>query len=431
MPLNTLANTTMLTTMSESPRKSLSSQSFRSNLKANIDLAEQMQEQITTLQQALELELTLRRIVDAVRDSLDEVHILKTAVQELALELKADCYASSSQNSEANQPLEEKDFQVYFNAKSSHRNLTQFTCPIARGNEQLGSLWVSRESSRPLTNSEIDLVQQVANQCAIAIHQSRHYQTAQKQVEELKHLNEIKDKFLNRVTHDLRAPLTNMRLAIYMLEHQLTAARSHCGHFSEQNSACSKTLEHLEILETECEREITLVNDLLDLQRLESDKQTLGLADVIDLREWLTDLIQPFAEKIQQRQITLNLQIVPNLPPLVSDVASLHRVLSELLHNASKYTPPHETISLSVASELDSVQIKVCNSGVEIPDEELPRIFNKFYRIPGSDRWKQGGTGLGLALVKEMVMHLGGSIWAESGNRQTNFVIQLPLLPSA
>lgn len=417
----------MLTTMTESPRKARSQKSLRSHPKASIDLAEQMQEQIATLQRALELELTLHHIVDTVRDSLDEVHILETAVRELALELKADCYASSNQNSETDQQLGGEDFQFCFKGSSSPRNITQLTYPIARGNEQLGSLWVNREVPGTLTDSEIYLVQRVAKQCAFAIGQARLYQIAQKQVEELKHLNEMKDDFLNRVTHDLRAPLFNIQLAIYMLAHQLNAGRSQCGYISQQNAACSKTLTHLKVLQTECEREITLVNDLLDLQRLESDKQALSSVDVIDLREWLTDLIQPFEEKIQQRQLTLDLQIAPNLPLLMSDSASLHRVVSELLHNACKYTPSHEKISLNVSSSWEHVQIELSNFGIEIPSEELPRIFDKFYRVPGGDRWKQGGTGLGLALVKETITRLGGSIHVESGSERTCFAIQLPL----
>jgi signal transduction histidine kinase len=412
--------------MSKSPRKDRSQPSLHSYPKASIDLAEQMQEQITTLQRALALELTLRRIIDTIRAPLDEVHILETAVRELALELEADCYASSNQTSETDQQLG-GDFQFCFNANSSQGNIPQLTCPIVYDHEQLGSLWVNREISRPLTDSEIYLVQQVVKQCAIAIGQARLYQTAQKQVEELKRLHDVKDDFLNRVTHDLRAPLSNMRLAIHMLEHQITAGRAHCGYVSQQNSACSKTLTHLKVLQTECEREITLINDLLDLQRLEADKQPLNLVDVINLKHWLTDLAQPFEEQIQQRKLTLDLQIARNLPTLKSDAASLQRVLSELLHNAFKYTPPHGIISLSASSSSEYIEIRVSNSGIEIPAEELPRIFDKFYRIPGSDRWKQGGTGLGLALVKETVTHLGGSIYAESGSKQTYFAIQLPL----
>jgi signal transduction histidine kinase len=391
-------------------------------------LAGQMQEHIVKLQQALKLESTLRCISDRIRASLDEVRILETTVQELALELGADCYASVKRDSDIDESLQaRKEFRWCLSTFSLQEKSTLFTCPIVTDNDQLGSLWINRERSEILTDSEIYLVQQVVEQCAIAIHQSRLYQAAQKQVEELRHLNEAKNDFLNQVTHDLRSPLSNMRLAIHMLEHQLVAGRSHCGYISQQNSACSKTLTYLKVLQSECKREITLVNDLLDLQRLESNQQPLNLLDEINLRDWFTNLIQPFKELIQQRQLTLDLRIAPNLSTLISDSASLHRVLSELLNNACKYTPPHETISLSVFSELNSVHIKISNSGIEIPAEELPRVFDKFYRIPGSDRWKQGGTGLGLALVKETITHLRGSIRVESQSRQTCFEIQLPL----
>ncbi|MBD2074218.1 GAF domain-containing sensor histidine kinase [Phormidium sp. FACHB-592] len=244
----------------------------------------------------------------------------------MALELKADCYASLDQNLETDQQLERKAFQFCFNANSSLGNITRLTCPLAYSNEQLGSLWVNRGTPSTLTDAEIYLVQQVTKQCAIAIHQSRLYQAAQKQVEALKHLHDVKDDFLNRVTHDLRSPLSNMRLAIHMLGHQLSAGRAQCGRISEQNSACSKTLTYLKVLQTDCEREITLINDLLDLQRLESDTHPLNLVDKINLNHCLIDLIQPFKEQLQQRELTLDLQITPNLPTLKSDAASLQRV---------------------------------------------------------------------------------------------------------
>jgi len=86
---------------------------------------------------------------------------------------------------------------------------------------------------------------------------------------------------------------------------------------------------------------------------------------------------------------------------------------------------------LPQSAEAQVVQIRVCNSGVEIPANELTRIFDKFYRIPGSDRWQQGGTGLGLGLVKKSVAHLGGVIWAESNGGEVRFIVELPLTPEA
>jgi signal transduction histidine kinase len=449
----------MLTSLPESFPE-ICSQALSNRSLVNVDIQAQMQECIAQLQQALKVEQTLYRIGDEVRASLDESFILKTAVQELALELEADCYivlltdtdqqvlvsSTSSQSLISDFPTKilsldhdpeitrwlraGNSLQFCFNTNLPEERFTLFACSIDPSDASLGILWVIRETPKILTDLEIRLLQKVAKQCAIAIHQSRLYQASQSQVEELKQLNEVKDNLLNQTIHDLRSPLSNMQLAIHMLEHQLAVGSPDCSD-SPQNVDCKRTLTHLKILQTECERELTLVNDLLELQRLESglasEKQSLNLVDAIDLRDWLANLIRPFEDRIQQRQITLELNIAPRFPTLMSDSDTLHRVLSELLHNACKYTPPHETISLNARSNSEYVQIAISNSGVEIPVEEQLRVFDKFYRIPSSDRWKQGGTGLGLALVKEMLVHLGGSIQIESGSGQTCFVIQLPL----
>jgi signal transduction histidine kinase len=144
-----------------------------------------------------------------------------------------------------------------------------------------------------------------------------------------------------------------------------------------------------------------------------------------------------FTERIRNHQQHLVLEISEDLPPLVSDFNYLELILSELLHNACKYTPAGEAIHLS-ASVLSSdstgadwarsscLSIAVRNSGVEIPPEELDHVFDKFYRVPNNDPWKHGGTGLGLALVKKRVERLGGSITVFCENNWTSFLIQLP-----
>jgi len=98
-----------------------------------------------------------------------------------------------------------------------------------------------------------------------------------------------------------------------------------------------------------------------------------------------------------------------------------------LLNNACKYTPPGERILLSARRHQDKIILRVTNYGVVIPANELPRIFDKFYRVPSTDSWKQGGTGLGLALVQKRVGRLGGTIEVESGEGKTCFTIKLPI----
>ncbi|MBD3881071.1 sensor histidine kinase [Phormidium tenue FACHB-886] len=118
------------------------------------------------------------------------------------------------------------------------------------------------------------------------------------------------------------------------------------------------------------------------------------------------------------------------MPLLTTDLSYLERILSELLNNACKYTLPGETISITAQATPTLLKLSVSNSGVELPPNELDRIFDRFYRIPSNDPWKHGGTGLGLALVKKLAEQLGGTIEAESAAGELTFILQLPFKPS-
>ncbi|MEM9980617.1 MAG: ATP-binding protein, partial [Cyanobacteria bacterium P01_D01_bin.2] len=143
--------------------------------------------------------------------------------------------------------------------------------------------------------------------------------------------------------------------------------------------------------------------------------------------DWLATIVNGFHARAKNREQELNLVIAPDASKIVSDMASLERVLAELLNNACKYTPPGGRITLDVSRQVqDHVRFKLCNTGVEIPESELPRIFDKFYRVPSADPWKQGGTGLGLALVQRLLIHLKSAIQVSSGNGQTCFSFDLP-----
>lgn len=256
-------------------------------------------------------------------------------------------------------------------------------------------------------------------------------------VEELQQLNILKDDFLSTVSHELRTPLANMKMAIYMLK---IAPNSERGQ------------KYLEILESECLRETNLINDLLDLQRLESSSTPIALEN-LDLLEWLPNIINPFYSRTQERDQVFNVAYYPYLKPIRTNCNSLERILAELLNNACKYTPnggeiflgihyqglsnwqeltlesknkrkkKKQDIPLSSPTISDTLEIVIRNQA-EIPQQELPRIFEKFYRVPNADPWKQGGTGLGLALVQKLVAQLGGKIHVESIQNSTTFTVE-------
>ncbi|XZO00139.1 MAG: CBS domain-containing protein [Microcoleus sp.] len=316
--------------------------------------------------------------------------------------------------------------------------------PILQDSNLWGMMCVHQCSkSRQWQSSEVDLLLQLATQVAIAIQQAQLYQQVQnlntdlerqvqertaelqQKVHELQHLNIIKDEFLSTVSHELRTPLANMKMAIHMLKVSPTQERRQV---------------YLEILEQECTRETDLINALLDLQRLEAAACPIDL-EPVNLQVWLPNIIEPFYTRAQNRHQHLLVEFPANLPTINSNRASLGRILAELLNNACKYTANEGEIALRVKSKgikkrpgkpasvlKPEIEFTIRNES-EIPKEELPRIFEKFYRVPNADPWKQGGTGLGLALAQKLVEQLEGKIEVESGNGNTTFTVTFPANP--
>lgn len=247
----------------------------------------------------------------------------------------------------------------------------------------------------------------------------RAIEARQKQIEQeqlvvqWEEINQLKNDFLNLVSHELRSPLNNLKMMIQMIQ---------------VSPDTESSQRYLELMETECDRELGLINDLLDLQRLEISSYPVITPDVLFLQQWLPWVIQPFQIRIQEHQQTLQINLPSNLPPLFSDGTSLERIIVELLNNACKYTPAGGEIILSVrydSSEVPAKTIITTNNSAEIPATELPRIFEKFYRFPNADIWNQGGSGLGLPIVQKLVEQLQGNIQVESANGLTTFTLTL------
>ena len=423
----------------------------------NNQLQQQLEECNSALDQLTEFEATLKRITDRVRDSLDEKQILQTAVQEITEALNVRGSNTSLYDLEQgtstiyyeyttlpsdrgrvsqmeafpevyHQLLEGQYFQFCSIAPNPVRGLvSMLACSIFDDRGVLGDLWLINSKEHGFSEYEIRLVQQVANQCAIAIRQARLYQESQSQVRELEQVNTLKDDFLSTVSHELRTPVTSMRVALQLLGVTLTQELGLEQELTKPDVEQGRIARYYRILKEECEREISLINDLLDLQRLDVGNHELAL-QTIQLYEWLPALVSSFQERATSRQQQLTVTIAETIDRFQSDLSSLDRIWAELLNNACKYTPPGGEITLSVAQVNDNtLRFTLVNTGVEIPQDELPRIFDKFYRIPSADPWKQGGTGLGLALVQKLVQHINGVIAVTSGNHQTCFTIELPL----
>lgn len=409
----------------------------------NQTLEEKVRQRTAELERALQFEALLRSITNRVRDSLDEAEILSAAVRELGESLDADGCDISLYNADFTlatiryeycprsksylnlsvplqrgpygdvhrQLLRGQSCLFCFSGKALENRQVVMACPLLDKGQVLGDLWIFRSARRPFDDQEIRLIQQVANQCAIGLRQARLFQAAQEQVQALERLNQLKDDFISTVSHELRTPLTSLRMALKML--QIAPSEE-------------KRAQYLAIAKRECQREIELINDLLDLQRLQAGAYALNI-QALTWRDLLGDLLTVTQERARAKGQTFQAS-VPLESSLTTDPLLLGRILRELLHNAVKYTPPQGSIRLQIETENCRSRIQVSNSQ-EIPAEELTRIFERFYRIPSNDPWKEGGTGLGLALVKQMVDQLRGSIEVSSAAGWTTFTLHLPHLP--
>ncbi|BAY17942.1 PAS/PAC sensor signal transduction histidine kinase [Anabaenopsis circularis NIES-21] len=287
---------------------------------------------------------------------------------------------------------------------------------------------ISPEQDCPENSSVILMVcQDITTYKQKEVSQQTSQTTMQAQLAEMESLSRLKEEFLSTVSHELRTPLTNMKMAIQMLGIALHQEQNFLLEMAKPAAERSKASRYFEILDNECDREINLINNFLDLQRLDTSA-TPWVLETIHVQQWLWRVVELFQARnraiCKQRVI---LSITPNLPPLACDPFSLERIFIELLTNACKFSPSEGEITISTQLNLQNIQFHVINSGVEISSSELTHIFEKFYRIPSNDPWKQGGTGLGLALVQKLIKQLAGTIEVESRSNRTCFTIQLPL----
>ncbi|MGB3300879.1 MAG: HAMP domain-containing sensor histidine kinase [Phormidesmis sp.] len=413
------------------------------------------------LANALRLESTLKRITDRVRDSLDEQHILQSAVEELVKTLSAKAANTALYDLDQGTSTVAYEFsdglpsirgrvsqmeaysEVYHQLLDGHYlqfcsiiphpargRVSMFAAPILDDRGVLGDLWMINDMAHSLSEIDIRLVEQVTNQCAIAIRQARLYQESQSQVRELERVNTLKDDFLSTVSHELRTPVTSMRVALQLLGVTLNQEYQLDAELEKPLTEQGRLARYYRILKEECEREISLINDLLDLQRLDVGNHPM-LLQPIDLNNWLPNIVNGFKPRVKSRGLSIAVTIAEDLPEFISDLASIERVMTELINNACKYTPPEHSINIAISHRAEKIRFSVVNTGVEIAEEERQRIFDKFYRVPSADPWKQGGTGLGLALTQRLIGHLEGSIEVESSHNQTAFIMDLPLKLSA
>jgi signal transduction histidine kinase len=224
--------------------------------------------------------------------------------------------------------------------------------------------------------------------------------------------NQLKDDILRMVSHDLKNPLTNILGSAYILSQQV---------------ADQPDLIHLtDLIERNAERMQNLVTRVLDLTHLEgSPDLTL---ETVALNPFLQAVLDDFLFAAKEKPIALAFNPSPDAITLRAAPDRLSQVFHNLLSNAIKYTPAGGTVTMSSQMKAGQAWVKIEDTGLGIPAEALPRIFDRFYRVQTPEHLKESGTGLGMAIVKVIVEQHQGKIWVESElGKGTCFRVSLPL----
>jgi two-component system phosphate regulon sensor histidine kinase PhoR len=228
----------------------------------------------------------------------------------------------------------------------------------------------------------------------------------------VRRLETVRRDFISNISHELRTPLAGLKALVDTLRGGAIKDRPAAKRFLKRMDAEVDTLTQM-------------VEELLELSRIESGQAPLRMAPtpVSEIVIPPVDRLRPQAERAG---LEFTVLLPPELPPVLVDVERARLVLTNLVHNAVKFTPPGGQITVGARPAGEDVIVSVQDTGVGIPADDLPRIFERFYK---SDRARSGGgTGLGLAIAKHIVQGHGGRIWAESVEGEgSTFSFTLPV----
>jgi len=224
-------------------------------------------------------------------------------------------------------------------------------------------------------------------------------------VSELRRLQQIRAEFIDNLSHELRTPLTTVSLLAETLTREAEAAG---------DAVPPRMRDRIDKIEVETGHLVQMVNELLDLSRIESGG-ALGVIDVLDLGRIATESTERLRLFADRQGVTLRVDVAEPLPPVRGDAARLGQVIVNLLHNAVKFSPDGGEVSVSLRPAASDVVVAIADHGVGIPRSAQARIFERFYKVDRARvRGEIGGTGLGLAIARHIVEQHGGRIWVES-----------------
>ncbi len=229
-----------------------------------------------------------------------------------------------------------------------------------------------------------------------------------------KSIDRMKSEFIAVASHELRTPLTSIKGSVDLI----------LSGFAGEITSDSQEL--LEIAQKSCDRLVRLINDILDLAKIEAGQVKLNKV-AMDLTDVVERSMRGVKAPADQSEIQLKIERTQNLPLVEVDKDRMEQVVTNLLSNAIKFAPAKSVVTLDLRPDEGWVQCSVIDQGAGIAEVDLPKVFGKFQQVGAK---KKGGTGLGLAITQALVNEHHGKIWVESQESQgARFIFRLPALP--
>jgi signal transduction histidine kinase len=287
--------------------------------------------------------------------------------------------------------------------------------PLMREGAAIGALVLGRSAPRPFTPQQIELVETFADQAVIAIENVRLFDEIQDKSRQLEEASQHKSQFLANMSHELRTPLNAI------LGYTELMADGAYGEPSE------KMLGILQRLEANGRHLLGLINDVLDLSKIEAGQLELELSDytVQDIAQTVRSTLEPLAA---DKKLAFKVEVAPKLPSGRGDGRRLTQVLINLVGNAIKFTDAG-AVAIEAEAKDGSFYVSVRDTGPGISTADQAKLFQEFQQADNAITKKKGGTGLGLAISKRIIEMHGGKIWVESQLGQgSTFAFKLPVI---
>jgi PAS domain S-box-containing protein len=296
---------------------------------------------------------------------------------------------------------------------------SELALPLISHGQCIGALAVQSTEEAAFSEEDIAVLQTMADQLAVAIENARLYAEKERRTTTLAHaleqqqeLERLQSEFIQNVSHELRTPLTIAQGYAELLD---------CGELGELQPA---QRESVAVIARQVRMLVKMVDDLTTILVAETHELSPESVDLVNLVHTLVDDFQVAA---QRAGLSLAAEVASDVPQVSGDADHLRRVLDNLLYNALKFTPAGGSVTVRLWGNGMNVVLEVTDTGIGIPHDQLERIFERFYQVDGSTTRDYGGTGLGLALVKEIVEAYGGKVSVESKvGRGSTFTVTLP-----